>query len=176
MSPKTFRPIVLAAYVLAVVATACGEPTAPRARQNQDLLGLSSPSPLTCPTNTSQSTSATIDPLLGGTVSVGGTSIAIPAGALLSPTKITVTVPAGNYMDVDITANDQQHILFQQPVVVTIDYSRCNRSNILSVPLSAWYWDPSTKTLLQHMLGVDNKLTEQVTFSTAHLSSYVIAE
>jgi hypothetical protein len=38
-----------------------------------------------------------------------------------------------------------------------------------------WYIDPATGTLLENMLGVDNKLTRTITFSTGHLSGYAVA-
>ncbi len=135
---------------------------------------LSSPSLMACPVDTTSSTSAIISPL-GGTVSLGGTSILLPAGAVLTNTQIELTVPASQYMEIDITANGGQGFLFSQPVTVTIDYSRCQQDVIDLGPRSAWYIDLNTNALLQNMLGVDNPLTDQITFSTLHLSGYAVA-
>ena len=165
-----------AAAVLAffLVLSGCTEqaPTEPQAL----LLGSQNePSLLECPTNQTQSATAVIG-VLGGTVSVAGSRIILPPGAVLEPTTITLTVPASTYMEIDITANNAEHFDFLVPATVTISYARCNRSNINLTPLSAWYIDSVLKTLLQNMLGFDNKLLRTVTFTTDHLSGYSIAE
>lgn len=129
---------------------------------------------MVCPVDTTASTSAVISPL-GGTVSVGGTSIVLPAGAVLTNTQIELTIPASPYMEIDITANGGQGFLFSQPVTVTIDYSRCQSGVINPGPHSVWYVDLNTNALLQNMLGVDNPLTDEITFSTLHLSGYAVA-
>lgn len=159
-------------------------PTAPSTPQvtkdttGSRLLGLpglwSTPTLLSCPTSQSLSTSAIID-ATGGTLSLDGTSVTIPLNALLGPTTVELNIPAGQYMEVDLTVNGGQHITFLQPVVVTIDYSRCNRLSTLLAPLSVWNIDPTTKALLQNMGGVDNKLTQSITFLTPHFSGFAIA-
>ena len=128
---------------------------------------------LECPVNEASTTSAIVGPL-GGLVSVAGTSISIPAGALLSPVEVTVTVPASNYMEVDISVSGTEHFLFEQPVVVTLSYARCTR-NTSFTPLSAWYIDTETHDLLENMGGIDNKLLKTMTFVTPHLSGYAVA-
>jgi len=157
-------------------------PTAPSAPATKDapnssLLGLpglwSAPRLLSCPTSETQSTSALID-TQGGMVSLGGTSVTIPLNALLGPTTVELNIPAGQYMEVDLTVNGGQHISFLQPVVVTIDYSRCNRLATLLSPLSVWNIDPTTKALLENMGGVDDKLTQSITFLTPHFSGFAI--
>lgn len=108
-------------------------------------------------------------------MSLGGTSIAIPAGALSAPTLITVTLPAGQYMEVDVHANDLTSFLFNSPVSITIDYSRCNRNDIQSAPLTVWHIDEQTKALIENMGGADDKVDQSITFSTGHLSGYAVA-
>lgn len=125
-----------------------------------------------CPTDQTQSTSSILG-ALGGTVSIGGTSVVIPLGALLSSTNIALTIPASQYMEIGVTANGG-HFLFQQPIAITIDYSRCS-SDIQAKTLSVWNIDPGTHQLLKNMGGIDNKLTHQITFTTIHLSGYAIA-
>lgn len=159
-------------------------PTAPATQptaqggSNSNLFGLpglwSPPKLLTCPASQSQSSSALID-ISGGTLSLGGTSVTIPLNALLGPTTVELSIPAGQYMEVDLTVNGGQHITFLQPVVVTIDYSRCNRLQTLLSPLSVWNIDTDTKALLQNMGGIDNKLTQSITFVTPHFSGFAIA-
>lgn len=158
-----------------LIATACGEPTAPpMGSERQASLLFTSGGLVECPTNVTRSASAIVSPL-GGQVAIDGTSISIPAGAVLSPTPITVTLPASKYMEVEITAGESEHFLFLVPATVTIDYSRCTRSDIDKQPLSVWYIDRLTKGLLEVLGGTDDKAARTVTFGTGHLSSYAIA-
>jgi hypothetical protein len=128
-----------------------------------------------CPAQETSSSTEIVTPL-GGLVSVGGTSVSIPAGALLSPATVTVTLPASQFMEVDISVEGVEHFIFELPITVTVSYARCARSNIDKFPLTAWYIDSQTKALLEPMGGVDNKLTETVTFTTPHLSGYALAD
>lgn len=170
-------------FALLVLAGSCRDATtAPRAPSNgtppSELLGLpglfGSPKLLYCPSTQSQQTSALLG-VDGGTLSLGGTSVTLPLGALLGETTVELSIPAGQYMEVDLTVNGGQHISFLQPAVVTIDYSRCNRLSTLLAPLSVWNIDPTTKALLQNMGGIDNKLTQSITFTTPHFSGFAIA-
>ena len=142
------------------------------------LLGLPSfwrsPRLLSCPATETQSTSAQIG-AEGGTLSLGGTSVTLPLGALLEATTVELTIPAGQYMEVDLSVNGGQHIDFPQPVVVTIDYSRCNRWETLLARLNVWNIDEDTKALLQNMGGIDDKLAQSITFSAPHFSGFAIA-
>ena len=132
------------------------------------------PSLVQCPVNQTSTATAVVGPL-GGLVSAGGTSINIPAGALLSDQTVTVTVPQSNYMEVAISVEGAQHFVFELPVVVTLSYARCSRGDIDRSPLSVWYIDSESKELLEQMPSVDNKLTRTVTFTTGHLSGYAVA-
>jgi hypothetical protein len=125
-----------------------------------------------CPSDQTQSTSDILT-TLGGTVSIGGTSVVVPAGALLSSTSIELTIPASQYMEIGVTANGG-HYLFQQPITITIDYSRCS-PDVQQKVLSVWNIDLDSNQLLQQMVSVDNKLTHQITFTTIHLSGYALA-
>ena len=140
-----------------------------------DLHLLPPPPPATlavCPSDQTQSTSSVLD-VLGGTVSLDGSSVLLPAGALLSSTNIALTIPASQYMEIGVTANGG-HFRFQQPIAITIDYSRCS-ADVQQKTLTVWNIDPNTKQLLQNMGGIDNKLTHQITFTTIHLSGYALA-
>ncbi len=162
----------------ALLTAACAEPEKAASPQTPSaaLFGSGGANLVECPTNTSQTASGLVTPLLGGTVAVGGFSIAIPAGAVLDETTITVTVPASRYVEVDIRATGQEHLQFLQTAVVTLDYSRCGRGNIDLRPLTVWYIDAATKEPLENMGGVDDKAARTVTFRTGHLSGYAIAE
>ena len=154
----------------------CSEPTAPSGDASR-LLG-SNPSSvlLTCPSNTTESASGTILAALGGTISVAGHSVTIPAGALLSDATVKLTAPASKYVEVDLQVNGSEHFVFEAPVTVSISYDRCSRSNIFKGALSAWYIDSQSKALLEFMGGVDDKLLRRVTFTTPHFSAYAVAE
>jgi hypothetical protein len=112
---------------------------------------------------------------LGGVVTSGGTTITIPAGAVAEPTLIQVEVPASKLVETDISVPGVEHFQFLLPVTVTVSYAHCSRANIDHSPLTAWYIDTETKALLEHMGGIDNKLTRTVTFTTPHLSGYALA-
>jgi len=180
-SSSAFRKLVLASVLGAFAACAGPDITAPPNHSTagdsaSKLLGLFGERPklLTCPTNETVANSAVVT-ALGGLVSAGGTTIEIPAGALLEDATVTVTVPASNYMEVDISVEGTDSFLFELPVTVTVSYDRCTRSNILSFPLSAWHIDSDSKTFLERMPSIDDKLTRTVTFTTGHLSGYALA-
>lgn len=154
--------------VAAALLTSCDNPTAPAL----SLTAVDGAQLLACPTTTPQSTSRLVIPVLGGLVSLDGSSIAIPSLALSLPTRISVAIPASEYMQVDIQANDLLHYLFKRPVQVTIDYSRCGD---VQGDLTVWYIDPTTKERLADMGGTDNRALRRITFTTDHLSSYAIA-
>ncbi|HYC80889.1 MAG TPA: hypothetical protein VEB65_03825 [Solirubrobacterales bacterium] len=169
---RRWRGASLAA--VAVLGTACSDmsPTEPQAPSFSSSSG---PTLVECPTDATRSKTGTIG-LLGGTISLDGHSISLPFGAVLLPVSITLTVPASQYMEVDITANGLEHFEFLKPVDVTISYGRCTRTDIDHAPLSVWYIDSSTKALLEDMGGVDDKTARTVTFGTGHLSGYSIAQ
>ena len=181
---RHFRAIALT-LATAVALSSCGDqsvtaPAAPAApgAPSSSLLGWliggwNSPQLLVCPSTETQRTSALID-VDGGTVSLGGTRVVLPASAVLSPTTIELTIPASRYMEVEITANGGQHFDFLRSVLVTIDYSRCGSTPTFQ-PLTAWYIDSDSKALLERMLSIDNKFTRSVTFVTGHLSGYALA-
>lgn len=164
MQSQFLRKFGLCVVLCASAFAACDEsPTEP-----------SDPRPLVCPTDQTLTRSEIITPL-GGLVSVGGTSISIPQGALEMPTVITVTVPASAFMEIDITANGLTSFLFNQAVEITIDYSRCPDALVNKGPLSVWYWERDSGELLENMNGVDFRLQHRMVFTTTHLSGYVIA-
>jgi hypothetical protein len=167
--------LTLTAAALTLGACSASEVTAPQRSEQSSLLGLpigGSPRLIQCPTAESKSTSLPVT-TLGGVVSVGGVSISIPAGALLSDAVVSVTVPASPYVEVEIHVEGSDHFLFQLPATVSVSYARCSRFFLL--PLSAWHIDTETKKLLERMPSLDNKLTRTVTFTTPHLSSFALS-
>ncbi len=158
-----------------LLATSCGEQRATAPSPSGSLNKDASPSLLECPTNQTTSTTGVVD-LLGGSVFLGATGITLPAGALTVPTLLQVTIPASTYMEIDVSAVGFQTFLFQQPVTITIDYSRCSRNDIDQKTLHVFHIDPITKQLLEDMGGVDDKVSQHITFTTGHLSGYAVAD
>jgi hypothetical protein len=176
------RPMrrVLVVAALAVLG-ACGdqrptEPAKPATGGSLDGLLSSGPKLVECHIDETKSTTALID-AGGGTVALDGTSVLFPLGALAGPTIVTLTIPASRYIEVAIQTDGQRYFPVDLPQpVVTIDYSRCNRSDVLVKPLMVWYIDSETKALLENMdVLFDNKLLQRITFSTGHFSGYAIA-
>ena len=158
-----------------LVATSCGEQRATAPNPASSLSKDAGPSLLQCPTNQTTFTTGLVD-ALGGSVFLGATGITLPAGALTTPTLLRVTVPASTYMEIDVSAVGFPTFLFQQPVTITIDYSRCNRTDIDQKVLHVYHIDPLTKQLLEDMGGIDDKASQQITFTTGHLSGYAVAD
>jgi hypothetical protein len=153
---------------------ATGPIETPTTASKQPLLFPSGPKAVSCPTNESFSTTSEVGPL-GGLLSTGGTTVNIPAGALLNTVTVSLTVPASNRVEVDVSVAGTENFIFELPIVVTVSYARCSRSNIDLLPLSVWHFDQATGELLEQMPSVDNKLLRTVTFTTGHLSGYLLA-
>jgi len=173
----TLGALALAGSALLVSCSdaSTGATTSASAAAPAPLLGNGGADLLECPTNTTQSTTGIIGPL-GGVLSLGGFAVNIPAEAVSSLTTFTLTVPAGRYMKVDVTALGIEHFVFQQPVTVTVDYSRCPAGVTDGKALSVWYVAPVTDTPLENMGGVNDPAARTITFSTPHLSGYIIAD
>lgn len=161
-----------AAATLASCADGAGTLTAPEAASLATSTG---PSPLECPTSVTRTTRATIG-LMGGVLELDGHRVVIPADAVLLPTEFTLTVPAGNYVEIDVKAAGEEHFQFRKPVSLTLSYARCTRTNIDKEALRIYYVDSQTKAILEDMGGTDDKTNRTVTTGTDHLSGYVIAQ
>lgn len=70
------------------------------------------PKLLVCPTSESAATTAQVGPL-GGLVSAGGASVSIPAGALLETVTLSVTVPASNFVEIDVSVAGVESFIFE---------------------------------------------------------------
>jgi hypothetical protein len=110
----------------------------------------------------------------GATFSFANNSVSIPEGAVLEAVVLSLTIPSSAYAEVDVTANGLASFQFQRPITVTIDYSRCGRSD--AQPDGVWYVDDVTHELLEFMGGVDDAQRRRVTFTTSHLSAYALAD
>jgi hypothetical protein len=128
---------------------------------------------LECPVSETRTASTTIG-ALGGTLQLDGHRVAVPKGAVLAPTTFTITVPASNYVDVELRAGSGGSATFRQPVSVTLSYDRCTRSNIRKEDLRIYHVDQATKAILADMGGVKDPQARTVTTSTSHFSGYAI--
>ena len=130
---------------------------------------------LACPTTTSLTGSFLADPLLGGSLTLAGTSVSIPAGAVSVPQLFVVNIPASKYMEIEVHADGLTSFLFNQPVTIAIDYSRCSDSAVAGKTLQAWHMDNLTNALLENMNGTDDRAARKISFQTGHLSGYGVA-
>lgn len=184
-TPKTASRVVLT--LAALLSAACSDaPTNPAASAARDLqyqpsasvVSVSSNSSLylACPSTQTHSASKVIGPR-GGIVGVDGSALLIPPGAVPVETRFTFIVPASDIMQIEAHADGVEHYIFQRPVMMTIDYSRCaNSVDRLSSSFSAWYIDTPTRSALSWMGGVDDRRSHRLFFATGHLSGYAVSE
>ena len=119
------RCVPLVILTSAMLGLSCDRPDpATPAAAASGSAAAAAPALLTCAPAQASTVSGQIG-LLGGILSGDGVKVTIPLGAVLSPTQFTVTVPASQYAEVEITANGQDHFQFLRSVIVAIDYSDC---------------------------------------------------
>ena len=181
------RPLSLLATVLAFTACSDASPIAgPDAMSasaytlDARRAGAEAASPLAsnaqllvCPSTEAYTASAIIG-REGGSLSVGGATMTLPQKAVNRPTLFTMTVPASQYVEVEIVAEDKPHFNFDKRVSITLDYSRCG-AEADDKPLTAWHIDPASKRLLDQMPGRKDRRDNSVSFGTDHLSGYALA-
>lgn len=156
-------------------AAACGDPAEPLALEPQSpSFASTGPVLVECPTESSRAATGMIG-ATGGSVRLEQHELSLPVLAVRHPREFRVRTPVSNYMELEVGAADQDSFQFGKPGTITIDYSRCTRSNIDRSALSVWQIDPDTKELLEYMGGVDDKEARTVTFETDHLSTFSIA-
>ena len=143
--------------------------------QAPDTSGIAQRRLIECPT-TQTATNSGLLGTLGGTIAAAGTSISLPPNAVLVGTVISLTVPASTYMEIDIRADGLVSFLFQRPVTITIDYSRCPASVTAGKTLTVWHINTETKVLIENMNGVNDPVQRKISFTTDHLSGYAIAQ
>lgn len=178
MSIHRLRTFCAGLVAVALLASCADTPaTAPSASRGE-LLGFrpnTAPSYISCPATATQTTTGLIGPL-GGVLSLGGTVVNIPADAVPTLTTFVMTIPASRYMKVDVTAVNVEHYVFRKPISVTIDYARCPASETDGKSLAVWYVAPILDLPLENMGGVNDAAARTITFTTPHLSGYVIAD
>lgn len=172
--PSKFRRLAAMAVGLFAIA-ACAEPGDPVALgPDQPSLASSGPVLVQCPVETEESVTGTIG-VTGGSVRLRNHQLRLPLKAVTVSLPFRLATPVSRYMELEVRAGDHDSFEFDRAGTVTIDYSRCSRSNIDKAPLSVWQIDPETKELLEYMGGVDDKEARTITFTTYHLSTFSIA-
>jgi hypothetical protein len=169
----TSRYAAVAVLSAGILLSACDRDTvvAPHAPQ----FSSSSPVLVECPQNSTQSATAVLGPL-GGMLALNGHKLTLPPGAVLSPTEFVMTALEGKYVEIAITAGGRSGFAFLEPVELTIDYSRCTRSNFANTPLRIVKLRKATKEIIKDMGGTDDKVARVVTTRSDSLSSYAIAQ
>lgn len=163
----------------ALSAVACNEPASPTRAVPSAVVTRPSniivQSLIACPTTDELSSSVTVD-TSGGTFTLGPAEVVLPAGAVLGPTELHISVPAGDFMKVEVTAKGFDHFEFESPISISLDYSRCDAAAVSTTsPLSVWYVGDDG-TMLEQMPTLDDRANKRVTFLTPHLSGYAIAD
>lgn len=171
---KTFGRLTGVLFGL-LLLTSCGDSADPLSLEPAEpSFASSGPVLVECPTDTFESVTGEIGPL-GGSLSLRQHQLSLPLNAVTLPTDFSLSTPVSNYMELSVEAVGHDDFQFGETSTITIDYSRCTRSNIDKDDLSVWEIDPETKELLEFMGGVDDKDARTVTFQTDHLSTYSIA-
>ena len=172
---SAIRPFVAAA-ALGLLVASCDSPTAVETpRPSGTTSQTQQASLLACPTQETSTATGLISPLLGGSVSVAGTTVRLPAGAVSVPTLLTVTVPRSQYLEVDVSVPGVEHVQFPVPIEISISYARCAASAVDQRTLLGVYIDADSKTILQTLGGTTDPLRRTHSFQTDHLSGYAIA-
>lgn len=176
MSGSRFVRRVRSATVVAFCVTACDGAGTVSPLVEVPRFASSGPSLVECPTETEESVVGTIR-ANGGTIQLENHRLTLPLLAVTLPTEFRLAAPAGDYMELSVKANGLESFLFDRLVTITIDYSRCTRTDIDQASLTVWKIDPVTKDLLQQMEVVaEDKAARTITFQTLTLSSWSIAE
>ena len=169
--------------LVCLVAPSCGDrgPTAPATpaaattpipTPDASLIGglLQGTGLLRCSDLPSDSETKTIGPE-GGSMSVGPHVFVVPAGALATPTTITMTLRTG--LGVNAVRFQPEGLQFDRPASLTMSYSNCNLLGKL-LPKRIAYTDGNLN-ILSYLLSLDNLFARRVTGQVNHFSDYVVA-
>ena len=168
---KAVRALVVLVLVLLVSPSCSAPPTAPATPEASLIGSLLGPTGLLkCSNLPYDSSTVTIGPL-GGTISAGPHWLTIPAGAVLSPTAITMTAPTGQ--GVNAVKFKPAGLHFVTPAVLSMSYSNCSLLGIL-LPKRIAYTDDNLN-IISYLLSLDNLLSSRVTGKLNHFSEYAVA-
>ncbi len=112
----------------------------------------------------------------GGTMSVNGHSLTVPAGALQQPTRITMTTLSGTSVRVSLSAQDAETgepvTAFPTPLKLGLSYASAKVSNPNKLKV-AWLVDGAIVAVQPSELDKSHK---QVVSSLYHFSDWGIAQ
>jgi hypothetical protein len=170
--PRGLVGLALAAAL--TVAGACttaddglGPGEAPASQPSPSLLSLQDLHLLTCSAQPYASKTQTIGSA-GGTILVGAHRLAIPAGALASPVKITAEQVAGRVNSVRFKPDG---LRFAKPATLTLSYANC--SSLL--PLKRVVYTNEVLGILELVPSLDDLRSRKVSASIRHFSRYAVA-
>ena len=110
---------------------------------------------------------------LGGIIAGGGVSLVIPAGALRERTEITLTVPAGDYLDVRFAPHG---LTFRLPAILSLSLmgtEAAGRPELLSELVGVYHTDDASDgTLIAEEVFGLQVLGVRAVFPIEHFSSY----
>ncbi len=108
----------------------------------------------------------------GGTMSVNGHTLAVPAGALEQPTRITMSTISGSSIRVSLSAEDartgQPVMAFSTPVRLGLSYASAKVSNPAKLKVG-WLMDGS---IMAVQASTVDKSHKQVVSSLHHFSDW----
>ena len=131
--------------------------------------------PLACATSGRKKAHGVIGPE-GGSIAIGSTVLTLPAGAVTAPQRFDVELPPSDFLEVGVSARGYASFRFEKPVTVTVDYSRCAIADLSLLGAAMFHVDESTGELLEKMHTVIDEQARTITFTTPHLSVYIMAE
>jgi hypothetical protein len=164
--------------LIAAVLAACADLTTQPSRRGSGLsadLATGDTTALTllyCPRTTSVVASAAIGPE-GGKLEAGAFDLEIPPGALPDTEVVTLTRPAGDYLEADARVGDYESYTFLKPVSFTVSYGLC--PPLADAVLSPVWIDPTSKAVLQKLTGASDPWAYKIKFKTDHFSGYAVA-
>jgi hypothetical protein len=169
---KTFNAIRLAlagAAVLAVLNCSERAPLGPPARANLTGSPLGPQGLIRCTPLAAVSVTQTIGPE-GGTLSVGAHQLAVPPGALLTPTTITAVAPADTVNEVRFSP---EGLVFQLPATLWMSYGNCDLAGNPGPKEIVYATDELN--ILEHLPSSDDPLSRTVIAPLQHFSVYAVA-
>lgn len=106
----------------------------------------------------------------GGSISVNGHTLTIPAGALSRNVTISATAPSGYVASVDF---EPEGLQFAKAAKLTLDYSSCPLGRLQLFKHVAYTTD--NYTIIDLLGSLDNILTMKVSTDLHHFSRYAVA-
>ena len=178
MMLRTYRATLLLLPLLTIVV-ACGEPTAPGAHGPASVFSMAEQGRpvqlVTCPSKEFVLSFAMLGPQ-GGTMTGGPVTMDVPPGALPTGRLFVISVPRSRYLEMQIAAVGVEHFIFDLPVTITVDYSRCDLDQLDEQSLTAWFVDTQSLLPIEPMATEDDRLARRAVFITDHLSRYALAQ